>query len=196
VRSRPRGNFRHGVSLVELLIALSISAALLTATGVAVDSAFKSYSINQERSSMQQRARLAVYRIQTYVRTCKEHAPITSTKVAQFATGTIVTDTGIAMFTNAGNELTFEIDPVKKQLLMLDGVTKHVLLEGVDLFTVKMEPLKSAAALKTGGNYDLLKRASIVLTLHPTDDGADTNTDGQSQTITLSASVMPRRNSW
>ena len=37
---------RRGVGLIELLIALSISAILLTATAVAVDASFKAYAAN------------------------------------------------------------------------------------------------------------------------------------------------------
>ena len=60
---------RRGVGLVELLIALSISAILLTATAVAVDASFKAYAANQEESSLLQQGRMALNRMVTSIRT-------------------------------------------------------------------------------------------------------------------------------
>src|SRR5688500_9811580 len=34
--------------------------------------------------------------------------------------------------------------------------------EGVEAFTVRMEPMRSAASIRTGGRWDLLKRATIL----------------------------------
>ena len=187
---------RNGMGLVELLIALAISAALLTAVAVATDASFKAYAINEEQSHLTQRARLTIHRLLTYVRTCKEHQPIDAAKIAQFEIGYVVTDTGVSMLTDDGVRLDFAYDASTRRLIVQqDGIPRE-LLRGVEAFTVKMEPMQSPTAVKTGGGYDLLRRATFTLTLRTNGQSADINESEDAQVVTLSSSVMPRRNSW
>jgi type II secretory pathway component PulJ len=182
--------------LIELLVALSISAALLTATAVAIDASFKAYAINQEQSDLTQRSRLAIYRMTTMIRQTKLHAPHTATLAGQFAGGATVTDSGIDMFDLNGQAITYTYDATNKQLLAVVGGTSHVMCDGVEAFTVRMEPMRSTDSIKTGGGWDLMKRASLVLTVKTT---SHTSVEGEGigkQTVTMSASVMPRRNAW
>jgi len=189
---------RHrGVGLVELLVALSISAALLTAVAVATDSSFRAYAINEEQSNLLQRGRLGMNRLMTYVRTCKEHQPMNTAQINGFTAGTIVTDTGISMLTEAGEEIDVEYDATNQRILMSkNGGLAHVLARGVLAFQVKMEPMKSAASLRAGGNYDLLRRATVLITLQTNGNLADMDESANGQLVTLSSSVMPRRNAW
>jgi prepilin-type N-terminal cleavage/methylation domain-containing protein len=194
-------NRRRGVGLVELLVALSISAALLTATGVAIDASFKAYAVNQQNSDLTQRSRLAIYRITAMIRQTREHAPHTTALANQFATGKTITDTTIDMYDLNKNEVTYSYDAAKKQLIAtvksFGGVAvPHVMCEGVETFQVRMEPMRSAESIRTGGAWDLLKRASIVLTVKTSAATIAEGESGGTQTVTLSASVMPRRNSW
>ena len=187
---------RRGIGLIELLVALSISAALLTATAVAIDASFKAYAINQEQSDLTQRSRLAIYRMTTMIRQTKLHAPHTATLAGQFAGGATVTDSGIDMFDLNGQAITYTYDAANKQLLAVVGGTSHVMCDGVQAFTVRMEPMRSTDSIKTGGAWDLMRRASIVLTVKTT---SHTSVEGEGvgkQTVTMSASVMPRRNAW
>lgn len=195
-----RAGFRvgrsRGIGLIELLVALSISAALLTATAVAIDASFKAYAINQEQSDLTQRSRLAIYRMTTMIRQTKLHAPHTATLAGNFAGGATVTDSGIDMFDLNGQAITYTYDATKKQLLAVIGGTSHVMCDGVEAFTVRMEPMRSTDSIKTGGGWDLMKRASLVLTVKTT---SHTSVEGEGvgkQTVTMSASVMPRRNAW
>jgi type II secretory pathway pseudopilin PulG len=186
----------RGIGLIELLVALSISAALLTATAVAIDASFKAYAINQEVSDLTQRSRLAIYRMTTMLRQTKLHAPHTASLSAQFAGGATVTDTGIDMFDLNGQAITYTYDAANKQLLAIVGGTSHVMCDGVEGFTIRMEPMRSTDSIKTGGAWDLMKRASIVLTVKT---NSNTSVEGEGigkQSVTLSASVMPRRNAW
>jgi len=192
-RSRRRNT---GLGLVELLVALPISAALLTAVAVATDSSFRAYAINEEQSGLTQRARLCMYRMMTYMRTCKEHQPITDTEITRFTQGVIVTDSGISMFTDDGKQLDFEYDAADRQLKLNENGTSRVLLRGVEAFYVKMEPMRSPAAIRGGTGYDLLRRATILLTIKTNGQSADIDEDANSGIATMSASVMPRRNSW
>ena len=68
--------------------------------------------------------------------------------------------------------------------------------DGVESFTVRMEPMRSAASIRTGGPWDLMKRATFLLTVKTTSDTAVKGEGIGHQTVTLSASVMPRRNTW
>jgi hypothetical protein len=179
-----------------LLIALSISAALLTAVAVTTDASFRAYNINEEQSSLMQRARLTMHRLLTYVRTCKEHQPVTPDLVTSFVQGYTVTDAGISMFSETGAQLDFEFDAASKRVLLSENGTSRVVLRGVEMFQVKLEPMRSAAAIKSGGGCDLLKRVTILLTIKTNGQSADVDELAHAQTITLSSSVMPRRNSW
>lgn len=193
--SRTRSS-RRGVGLIELLVALAISAALLTATAVAIDASMKSYSINQEQASLMQRARLAMHRIQTYVRSCAEHGPVTDACRTQFASGLVVSDAGITMLDDDGRQIEFAFDPDGERLIASEDGTEHVLLRGVTAFEVTLEPIKSATAVKTGGQFDRLLRASIRLTVRSIGHAPDAGSAGLDQSLTFSASAMPRRNCW
>jgi hypothetical protein len=196
--SRPRGRQRRnaGLGLVELLVALAISAALLTAVAVATDSSFKAYAINEEQSGLTQRARLCMHRMLTYMRTCKEHQPITDTEVTRFSQGVIVTDIGVSMFTEDGRQLDFEYDAPNRKLMLVENGVSRELLHGVEAFYVKMEPMKSPSAIRGGTGYDLLRRATILLTIKTSGQSADIDEDANSNIVTMSCSVMPRRNTW
>ena len=195
---RLRWHRRHrGVGLVELLVALSISAALLTAVAVATDSSYKAYAINEEQSNLMQRGRLGLNRLVTYIRTCKEHQPMTAAQISDFTNGVTVTDTGISMFNAIGEQIDVQYYAATRSILMTkDGGDAHVLARGVIAFQVKMEPMKSAASIRAGGDYDLLRRATVLITLQTNGSFADINETEDRQVVTLSSSVMPRRNSW
>ncbi|CAA9445835.1 MAG: hypothetical protein AVDCRST_MAG64-4541 [uncultured Phycisphaerae bacterium] len=183
------------MGLVELLIALSITASLLTATAFAVDAAFRAYAVNQEQAVLLSKARVALALMTTHVRTTKLHAPDDATLRAQFASGQTVTDTGLAMYDADDNLLRFRYDAAAKRLLVVTPTGTHTLARGVESFSVTMEPMRSAASVRTGGGWDLLKRATIQLTVRTTGSTAPGESTGN-QTLTLSGSVMPRRNAW
>jgi hypothetical protein len=63
-------------------------------------------------------------------------------------------------------------------------------------FRVKMEPMRSATSVKTGGGWDLLKRATIYLSVRNSDRTSFAGDSTIQVSVSLSNSVMPRRNSW
>jgi Tfp pilus assembly protein PilW len=194
---RPSRRARHGLGLAELLISLAISAALLTAVAFAIDAAFQSYKVNQEESSLTERARLALYRMLSNIRTTQAHQPYTPAMVTSFSTGQIVTDCGIKMYDDTNTQTTYLFDSPSQQLRVIRAGVSHILLNGVKSFTVKMEPMKSAQSVKTGSQtYDLLMRATILLTLDTNSSTSKSSETTGNQTVTLSSSVMPRRNIW
>ncbi|NUQ51127.1 MAG: prepilin-type N-terminal cleavage/methylation domain-containing protein [Phycisphaerales bacterium] len=66
---------RLGFSLVEMLIALTITATLFTATLVALDAAFKGYKHTTEGASTHVVSRIVMTRIMTMVRTGTDFGP-------------------------------------------------------------------------------------------------------------------------
>lgn len=191
---------RRGLGLFELMVSLAISATLLTAVGAALHTATQAYQINQEQSTLTQRARLTMNRMLAEIRNTQLHAPLTASVSTQFAGGLIVNDTGINMFTNADVPVTYKYDAANQQLLMItidNNVTAtHVMLHGVTAFQITMQPMQSPTSLKTGGPFDLLERATITLTVQTVDHSANATETTNKQSITLSSSVMPRKNVW
>ena len=202
----PRPPRRRGLGLVELLVSLAIVAALLTAIAVGTHASFRAYAVNQEFSLLTQKTRLAMHRILSDVRTSDTHAvdaDPSSTLNQQFKTGTTnVLSNSIAMFDNSNALHVYRWDATNKRLLAdvkpfgATTTRTHVLLEGVEKFEVTHVPMKSDASARTGGQRDLLRRATILMTVNSTGSAGETGDEGQSQTITLSSSVVPRRNVW
>jgi len=187
---------RRGVGLVELLLALAISAMLLTATAVAVDASFKAYANNQEQSSLLQQSRMALNRMVTSIRTSDSHAPTDFTLLVDFKNGKKVTGTAIAMFQEDGTNIVYRYDSAK-QLILADVRGKsYTVARGVQAFAIIMEPMRSEEALRTGSGYDLLRRASIQITIGTTNQTAQSSETTGKHPVTLSVSVTPRRNSW
>jgi len=69
---------RRAFSLVEVLIALTITATLLTATMAALDSSFKSYKITSESASTNVVARIVMQRVTAMIRTGESFGPYPS----------------------------------------------------------------------------------------------------------------------
>lgn len=194
--SVPTPRRRAGMGLFELMAALAISATLLTTLAIAVDSSIKAYKINQEQASLLQHARVALHRITHTVRNCTSHAPIDAGALSDFKQGRTVSDTGIALVDDDGNDICFYHDPAARVVIAELNGTKHTLAHGVEEFSVALEPMQSAASRRRAGPYDLLRRVSVRMTLRTTGQTAHhTETTGR-QTVTLTASVAPRENSW
>ncbi len=67
---------RRGFNLVELLIALAITAALLAATMVALDASFTAYQSTTEWASTHTIGRLTMHRMQALIRTGVTFGPV------------------------------------------------------------------------------------------------------------------------
>ncbi|MCA9304431.1 MAG: prepilin-type N-terminal cleavage/methylation domain-containing protein [Phycisphaerales bacterium] len=75
MNTRTRRNARRGFSLIEVLIALTITATLLTATMSALDASFKGYKATSESASTQVVARIVMQRVTAMVRTGEDFGP-------------------------------------------------------------------------------------------------------------------------
>ena len=183
--------------MVELLISLAISATVLAAVAYAVDMTFRAYSINHEQSDLMQRSRIALSRITTGIRTTGAHQPVNPAALADFKAGLIVTDDAITMLDANDKPVVFKFDPGQGRLLAVDPLgTEYTLLRGVEKFQIKFEPLMSQESKRIGGVYDRLMRATILITVRTTGNSPDVDERVGAQSVTLSTSVMPRRNIW
>jgi hypothetical protein len=188
---------RRAVAVIELLIALAIGSMVLVAVAYCVDASFKAYSINQEQSDLMQRSRLAMHRILTAIRTTDAHAPVDPVAKLSFDNGLVVTDKAIEMIDVNNRHVGFEYDPTNQTLIATDkSGTEYVLLRGVEKFEIKFEPMKTQQSLRTGGPYDRLLRATVILTVRTTGNAVDVDETVGAQRVTLSSSAVPRRNVW
>ena len=89
---RPNARRRRGFSLVEMLIALTISATLLTAALAALDAMFKGYKQTTESASTHVVSRIVVNRLLGLIRTGEEFGPFPA-NVLDAAQNPVVTDT-------------------------------------------------------------------------------------------------------
>ncbi len=194
--SQCHGGARSGMGLMELLVSLAIVAALLVAVAVGVDAAFASYQANQEQSTLMQQTRLGLDRMLSQIRRCDRHTPDSASAETDFAAGQTVTDTGIAMVDPSGASIIYRYDSTNLKLLSIIGGQEHVMLEGVQQFDVTLEPARSATSLKTGGEWDLLRRATIRIAVQTTANTAAAGESVGRQTLQLSGSAMPRKNCW
>jgi type II secretory pathway pseudopilin PulG len=185
---------RAGITIVEMMVAVAISSTLLTAVGVAIDASFRANTVNQDQSSLTQKSRLAMNRIISEIRTTTAHSPITAAAQAEFEVGKVVTDTGIEMLIGDEKALVavkYELDPAGKCIwYTAPNKKKYVAVTNVEAFSVKFEPMKSQEAQQTGMPHDQVLRATILLTVR------GSKQKDADETLTLSCSVMPRRNAW
>jgi prepilin-type N-terminal cleavage/methylation domain-containing protein len=72
---KPVARIRRGFSLVEVLVALAITATLLTAAMTALDTSFKSYKMTTEGASTNVVARLVIARVMTMMRIGTQFGP-------------------------------------------------------------------------------------------------------------------------
>ena len=184
-----RARLRRGFNLVEMLIAMSITTALMTATMIALDASFMAYQSTTEVASTHTIGRLVMLRMLTLIRTGQEFGPFPINPQ-----DSILESNSIEFVTPGGQilELRFVEDEqalyvirdpggANLQDLLLAGVIPQY--DGVDLippFTLEYERGRR------------LHRATIDLTIQP-DDNMSVDLDGDNlEQIRLVASAMPR----
>lgn len=191
-RAAPR-HHRRGFNFVELLIALAISAALLTATMVALQASFIAYERTTRSASTHTIGRLAMDRMQTLIRTSSEFGPMpgnpaNSIVYSDFIEFITPNDQGVVLEWVDNEEALYVrlFDPATGTI-----TSSHVLLGGV------------AAQFDEGGSriqpftleYEkgrFLYRATIDLAVIP-DDTQRLDIEGEeSEMIRLVGTAMPR----
>lgn len=197
----------RGISLVELLIALSIVAILMAAMTQALSASFMAFRVNQTQAMLTIRSRAVLMRILDQIRANNASDPYTKTTTAYtnyFNQGLAMDDIGIRVTELQPDGVknffyTYYWNSATKQLMMTreaDGVsTERSLLHGVTNFKVTMSPGQDDRLLQPTGKWDILMRASIQITIEDTLTGAGADTTNR-QTVALSGSACPRQNVW
>jgi prepilin-type N-terminal cleavage/methylation domain-containing protein len=184
---------RRGFSLVELLIALGITAALLTATLVSLNASFMAYQSTTEVASTHTIGRLTMHRMLAMIRMGKEFGPFPTNPL-----DTTLTSDFIEFETPDGDFMELEFDEGNEllQVTVIDGDTAatatYTLLEGVvRQFDGDGDPIPTFTMQYEKGRN--LYRATIDLMIRP-DDNMSVSMDGDNDatTIRLVASAMPR----
>jgi len=199
---RPTGTGgRRGFNLIEMLIALSITGTLLTATLVALDASFFAYQRTTEVASTHTIGRMAMHRILTLVRTGREFGPtppdpFTTTVVSneiQFrapepsnAVMRLIwietADPGAGYPVGEALYIDPDIDDANDPIVLLEGVVAQTDAGGDPVPAFTLEFVKGRQ----------LYRATIDLMIIP-DDNMALELDGENlDTIRLVASAMPR----
>ena len=184
---RVRRICRRGFNLVELLIALAISSALLTATMLALDASFTAYQMTTEQASTHTVGRLIIHRILTLIRSGTEFGPFPVDPL-----DTVVESNFIQFVTPDGGVMTVEWVPIDEALYIdIDG-DQNVLLEGV---IAQVDPDTGDDVAPFTLEYEkgrTLYRATVDLTIVP-DDNMDLEIEGENtEVIRLIGSAMPR----
>jgi prepilin-type N-terminal cleavage/methylation domain-containing protein len=188
---------RRGFNLVEMLIALAISAALLAATFVALDASYKAYQATTEQASTHTISRLALHRMLTLIRSGTEFGPVpvnpkdtlVESDFIQFRmpdTGDVMTIEWFESRDGIANALWIDVDG-----------GSYVLLEGVEPQYDPDNPNERIRPFTL--EYELgrtLYRATIDLRIVP-DDNMDVEIEGDNaDVIRLVATALPRASAY
>ncbi|MFK7961777.1 MAG: type II secretion system protein J [Phycisphaerales bacterium] len=182
---------RRGFNLVELLMALSISSILLTATMVAMDASFNAYQRTTESASTQTIGRLTMHRLQTMIRSGTDFEPRPATPlITQIESNFLeITDAG-------GDTVRIEWRSDEEALYYIAGGQENILMEGV---LEQLDPDSGDPVPPFLLDYERgqdLYRVTIDLAIRP-DDNMDVTLDGDfAEVIRLVASAMPRTSAY
>ncbi|MEX2214689.1 MAG: prepilin-type N-terminal cleavage/methylation domain-containing protein [Phycisphaeraceae bacterium] len=194
-KSKIRHLRRRGLSMVELLIALAISAMLLTATMVALDASFKAYADSAEQASSQAATRMITHRLLAMIRTSTAHGPLEPDAAAVppvTITGDTLSSNYVELIDNKGYLIRVEYDADKQELWITStppvGTSlSEPLIGGVTACTFHNE-----RRVNEEGLY-VLARTTIDLTVQPGEDATLNLENGAATPIRVVASTMPRR---
>ncbi len=190
---------RRGLSIAEMLVSLSITSLLLTATMVAIDASFKAYAEAAESASTQVSTRMVIHRVLTLVRTGTAQGPLhvgdeDAGLPAPTYNGDTVTSSYLQLVDRDLNLLTL-IHVAADETLYLEttppgGTTvRYPLLGGVTDCTFILRRRRDVST-----NYQWwLERGSMDMTVVPDTQATFALEDGTTQAVRVVASTAPRR---
>ncbi|MAJ47293.1 MAG: hypothetical protein CBC35_08600 [Planctomycetes bacterium TMED75] len=181
----------RGFSLVEMLIALSISAMLLAATLVALQASFRAYQTTTDQAATHAVGRMVVHRITAMIRSGQDFRPL-----PEQIRDTMVSSDFIEFYhPDTGNLITINWDRTNGQLTYtLDNGYPVVLLEGVVSRTDEDGEVIQPFLLEWEPGRRVY-RVTLDLMIIP-DDTISTSADGyapQSTTSEISTEIRPIR---
>lgn len=192
---RPATVRRRGFNLIELLVALGISAALLTATMVSLNACFIAYQTTTEEASTHAVSRLIMHRVLAMVRTGDGFGPLPEDALEEVVEsdyfeftdhqGQLIRIT----FNEDDGQLLYRVGADGEDRVLLAGVQRTVTGEGA-------EAVEFPAFILEYEKGTHLRRFSMDLTIMP-DATQSTKFDmGIMRPIRMVASSMPRTETW
>jgi len=199
---RPQRSRSAGLSLVELLVSLAITAMLLTATMVAIDASFQAYAAAAETASTQTATRMVINRLLTLMRTSTAHGPLledpTDTPpVMLMPDGNTIDSYYIEVFNQQGDHLRIEYRAVTQELWLWFDEDGDLVFEATEM----QQPVLGGvtqAHFYTHRRIDkdgvlVLERGSIDLTVVADEDNTLALEGAELPPIRVIASTTPRR---
>lgn len=185
-----------GLSLVEMLISLAITALLLTATMVAIDASFRAYAAAAESASTQTSTRLVVHRLLSLMRTSTAHGPLLPDYAADPPVdldGYTLTSNYVELLDPDGNLIRLEYEAAENMLYVTvtpfgaATTTREPLLGGVTVCEFKL-----IRRLDDDGVW-VLERGTIDFTVVPDADASLSIESDSGEPMRVIASTMPRK---
>jgi type II secretory pathway pseudopilin PulG len=189
---RPRA---AGLSLVELLLALAISAMLLTATMVALDASFKAYADAAEQASSQAATRMVTQRLITMIRTSTAHGPLEPDGAANppvTLDGETITSHYIELLDAQGQVMRIEYRAASNELWLVNTPPSGIAVQQPVLGGVTACTFQCLRRINPEGVL-VLHRASMDMTVQPGEDATLSLENGKAHPIRVIASTIPRR---
>ena len=186
----------RGISLVETLISLAITALLLAATMVATDASFRAYADACEQASSQASTRMITNRLLMLVRTSTAHGPLQPDGTANppiTLSGNTISSNYIEMIDPNGNDVKIEYRSATQELWMTmtpangGAATSQSLLGGVSAGAFTLIRKQDDTGLWE------LDRGTMDITVTPGADATLSLENGHTSQIRIIASTMPRK---
>jgi prepilin-type N-terminal cleavage/methylation domain-containing protein len=185
----------RGLSLIEVMMSLSITAMLLVATMAALDTSFRAYADASQQATVQVGTRLVTHRLLTLIRTSTAHGPLQPDFTVDppiTIDGDVLTSYFIELLDPRGRILRVEHRADEQQLW---------LIENPGLSTEQSQPLIDGVTaarfhVKRRINEDgllVLERGSVDLTIQAVEDNTLAIEAGKPQPMRVIASTMPRK---
>lgn len=187
---------RRGVSLVEMLIALAISAVLLTATMVAINASFKAYADAAEMASSQAATRMVVSRLLTYIRTGTAHGPLMPSASATppvTLSGNQISSNFLELIDPNGNLIRVEFRADAQELWLTTTPPNATVGQSQPLMAGVTNAAFTLQRRRTDQGLWVLDRATVDLTVMPGADATLALENGPPTPIRAIASTMPRK---
>ncbi|QQE12999.1 prepilin-type N-terminal cleavage/methylation domain-containing protein [Planctomycetota bacterium] len=193
---------QRGLSLVEMLLSLAITAMLLTATMVAIDTSFRAYASAAESASTQAATRMVINRLLMMVRNSTAHGPLTLTSARSIDADATESDSTIScnyleMLDSKGRLVRIEYNKDEQQLYVRLDDNGNFIFDSDETY----QPLLGGvtqAVFHVRHRIDrqgvlVLERGSIDLTVMPDRDNTLSIESAEQSEIRVIASTMPRR---
>jgi len=193
---------RCGFSIIEMLVALTITSTLLTAALAALDAGFKSYKHTTDGASTHVVSRITMHRIMTMIRTGTDFAPYPVDPLAQPSVesswiefnGFVVDDNTMRIVRIERRDSTTLRDGVPlKELwyIQQDYVDGELTSETERPLITNLTEVKFTLDFDVGPR---LLRATVDMTVRPDDGGgAAIHSSMEAPTVRFVSSVSPRR---